>query len=179
MKMKRMKMMMRTAAGLVGVLGLLVTAPLTAQTPAGQRGKAPGKPTGKHVMFAPDDLKWGPAPESLPAGAQAAVLDGDPTKPGLFTIRLRFPGGFSVPPHSHPTDEHVTILSGALMAGMGDKIDESAMQTLKAGSYVKMPARMNHYVRAQGETIIQVVATGPFQVRYVNPGDDPRKKPAK
>src|SRR5688500_373348 len=121
-------MNIRTAAGIVGILGLAATAPLIAQAPA------------KHPVVTPGDLKWGAAPPSLPPGAQAAVLEGDPSKAALFTIRLKFPDGFKVPPHSHPTDEHVTVLAGTLMAGMGDKIDEPAMHTMTVGSYAKMAA---------------------------------------
>jgi quercetin dioxygenase-like cupin family protein len=151
------------------------------QPPAVDKKQPPAPPepkpaAAKHVMVAPGDLKWGPAPPGLPAGAEAAVLDGDPSKPGMFTIRAKLPDGFRVPPHSHPTDEHVTIISGSMMIGMGSKWDDAAMQTMGAGSYAKMPRRTNHYVQAKGETIIQISAIGPFAITYVNASDDPRKK---
>ena len=138
----------------------------------------PGKSQSKHVMVDPATVAWGPGPPALPAGAQAAVLDGDPGKRGMFTLRLKLPDAYVVPPHSHPIDEHVTVISGTLTVGMGDKADQASMQAMPAGAYVKMPARSNHYVRAKGETIIQVMAMGPFEVKYVNPDDDPRKKTA-
>jgi quercetin dioxygenase-like cupin family protein len=130
----------------------------------------------KHVMVAADEVKWGPAPPSLPPGAQAAVLDGDPTKAGLFAVRLKFPNGYTVPPHWHPTDEHLVILSGTLLMGTGPKLDESSMHALAPGAYSKIPRRMNHYVRAKGEVIAQLSGIGPFTVTYVNASDDPRKK---
>jgi quercetin dioxygenase-like cupin family protein len=145
------------------------------QTPQKPVAKKPMAAT-KHVMVSPDQLKWGPGPASLPAGAEVAVIEGDPGKAGLFTLRAKVPDGYTVPPHSHPTDEHITIISGALMMAMGSKMDESAMQTLAAGGYATMPARANHYVRAKGATIIQVSAMGPFEVKYADPKDDPRKK---
>jgi len=132
-----------------------------------------------HVMVAADEVKWGPAPAALPPGAQAAVLDGDPANSGLFVLRIKFPDGYHVPPHSHPTDEHVTVVSGTLMAALGDTVKEADMHALTAGGYAKMPAGSNHYVRAKGETIVQVTGTGPFQVKYANPGDDPRTKTSK
>lgn len=135
-----------------------------------------GAAASQHVMVTPDQLKWGPAPPALPPGAEAAVIAGDPGKPGLFTIRAKFPDGYTVPPHSHPTDEYVTVLSGTLTAGLGDKLDVGAMHTLPAGGFAKMPRRTNHYVRAKGETVLQIQAMGPFELTYVNPGDDPRKK---
>jgi quercetin dioxygenase-like cupin family protein len=163
--------MFAVAAGLLA----LTSGGIAAQAPA-QKKAPPAPPTAKHAIVSADELKWAPGPPSLPPGAQMAVLDGDPGKPGLFTLRAKLPDGYTVPPHSHPTDEHVTVVSGTLMAAMGAKLDEGAMQAMNAGAYTKMPARMNHYVRAKGETILQIVAMGPFAVKYVNPGDDPRKK---
>nr|MDQ3350144.1 cupin domain-containing protein [Acidobacteriota bacterium] len=127
-----------------------------------------------HVMVAADEVKWGPGPPALPPGAQAAALDGDPAKSGIFVIRLKFPDGYRVPPHSHPTDEHVTVISGTVAAGFGDRADDTAMHVLTAGGYAKMPAGENHYVRAKGESIVQIVGMGPFVVKYVNQADDPR-----
>src|SRR5687768_728164 len=66
-----------------------------------------------HVMIAPGDLKWSDGPASLPAGAKIAILNGDPKKEGLFTMRLQFPPGFKIPPHTHPGAEHVTVISGS------------------------------------------------------------------
>jgi quercetin dioxygenase-like cupin family protein len=150
------------------------TAVLSAHQAA--KSKPAAGSSGQHIMVVPDQLKWGPAPPALPPGAQAAVLAGDPSKPGMFVIRAKFPDGYTVPPHWHPTDEYVTVLSGTLMAGLGDKIDPGSMHALTAGGLAKMPKRTNHYVRAKGETIIQVQAVGPFELTYVNPNDDPRKK---
>src|SRR3954471_21026220 len=68
-------------------------------------------------------LKWGPAPAVFPAGAKMAVLQGDPSKSELFTVRLDMPDGYAIAPHWHPTDEHVTVISGKFLVGMGDKSD--------------------------------------------------------
>lgn len=122
------------------------------------------------------DLKWGPAPPAFSAGAQMAVVDGDPTKAGPFVIRAKFPAGFKVMPHWHPTDESVTVISGTLAAGMGEKWDDAAMKTFTAGAFARMPKKSPHYVQAKEETIVQVHGTGPFTLTYVNPNDDPRKK---
>ena len=175
--------MPRVMRAFIGLAAAAVLAAVSSSTIGAQDTKKPSPPQVKapaaaHVIATPDKIQWGPGPASLPAGAQAAVLDGDPTKAGLFVIRLKFPDGFRVPPHWHPTDEHVVVVSGTLRAGMGGKADDAAMQTLAAGSYIKMPRKMNHYVRAQGETIVQVTAMGPFEVTYANPQDDPRKKTA-
>jgi quercetin dioxygenase-like cupin family protein len=105
-----------------------------------------------------------------------AVIDGDPGKPAMFTARLKMPDGYKIPPHWHPTDEQVTVLSGTLKAGSGAKWDDASMRPLVAGSYANMRRKQNHYVMAQGETVVQITAMGPFAITYVNAQDDPRKK---
>ena len=68
-----------------------------------------------HVVVGPDKLSWGPAPPSVPKGAQVAVLSGDPGKSGLYALRLKVPAGYKVPAHTHPTDENITVLSGSII----------------------------------------------------------------
>jgi hypothetical protein len=133
-------------------------------------------PAARHVMVTPADLKWGPAPAVMPAGAQLAVLDGDPSKPGYYSIRLKMPDGYKVAPHWHPTDENIIVVQGVFKIGEGDTFSDSAIHELAAGSFTKMPKRMHHFAAAKGETIVQIYAPGPFVVNYVNPADDPSKK---
>ena len=124
----------------------------------------------------PGGLKWGPAPPSLPRDAQISVLSGNPERPGLFTIRLRTPAGYAVPPHSHPSDEHVTVISGRILFGMGSRANRARATPLVAGGFIRAPARMNHYVFTPARAIIQITAQGPFAVTYANPADDPRRR---
>jgi mannose-6-phosphate isomerase-like protein (cupin superfamily) len=142
----------------------------------------PAKPAAvavtKHTILKASQMQWGPAPDSLPAGAQISVLDGDPSKAGPFVIRLKLPDGYKVQPHWHPSDEHVTVMSGSFMIGLGDTWDDSKITTLGAGGYAKLPKTHHHYAGAKGETILQIHATGPFEITYLNPNDDPRKKTA-
>jgi len=134
------------------------------------------KPAAKaeHVMFSGPDLKWGDAPPSLPSGAKLAVLEGDPGKEGFFAIRLQMPAGYKIPAHTHPTDEHVTVISGTCNFGMGPKYDDAMAKEMQAGAYVVMPAGMQHFAGSKSGCVVQVSSTGPFQVTYVNPADDPR-----
>lgn len=129
-----------------------------------------------HGLYSPSDVTWGPAPASVPPGAQGAILEGDPAKAGPFTLRLRLPDGYRLPPHYHPAVEHVTVLQGTFILGMGDKVDTSKEKPLAAGSFAVMPTGMRHFARAQGETIVQLHGTGPWGITYVNSSDDPRKK---
>lgn len=130
----------------------------------------------KQVLLTPGDLKWGAAPPILPSGAQVAVLEGDPFKPGFFVLRLKFPDGYKIPAHSHPTDENITVIEGLFKAGMGDKLTDSGLHDFPVGSYIKMTKGMHHFAAAKGEVIVQIDGEGPFVVNYVNPNDDPSKK---
>jgi quercetin dioxygenase-like cupin family protein len=128
-----------------------------------------------HTMLTPDAIQWGPFPAGGP-NAQLAVVSGDPGKSGPFVIRIKTPDGFHIPPHWHPGDEHITVISGTLALGMGDRFEEAALHDLPAGSYSMMPKKMRHFALSRGETIVQVHGIGPFKVIYVNPADDPLKK---
>jgi quercetin dioxygenase-like cupin family protein len=163
--------MKRVTNTLIGTVALLSLASVI--TVGGTIGAAAESEHGKAVNA--DTLKWGPAPPSLPKGAQAAVLSGDPSKPGPFTIRLKFPAGFKVPPHNHPTFEAVTLISGAVTIGMGDKLDESKGEKLNPGGFIYLAEKMNHFAIATTGRIVQINSVGPFNVNYVNPADDPRK----
>ncbi len=133
--------------------------------------------TGRTVA-AQSELKWGPAPAVFPAGAKIAVLQGDPGGSAMFTVRLDFPDGYIIPPHFHPTDEHVTVIQGTFLVGMGDKADFAAAKALPAGGFVTAGANMHHFARAKGHTVVQVSAIGPFALTYGDPADDPTRKAA-
>jgi quercetin dioxygenase-like cupin family protein len=120
-------------------------------------------------------LSWGPAPAVFPAGAKMAVLSGDPGKAEMFTVQLAMPDGYRIPPHFHPTDEEVKVLKGTFLVGMGDTLDLSKTNALKAGGSGKVPANMHHYAAAKGATELTVTAMGPFAMTYVNPADDPQQ----
>jgi len=136
----------------------------------------PAKPDTKpmqHAVTHAADTAWGPAPPSLPAGVQAAVLVGDPGKPGVFTIRLKMPPGYRVPRHWHPTDEAVTLIEGDLTLSMG----EAGMAhdgVLAPGDFVNLPAQMHHEASSKGGAVVQVQAVGPFEINYIDPKEDPR-----
>jgi quercetin dioxygenase-like cupin family protein len=123
---------------------------------------------------APPAPKWGPAPAVFPAGAQMEVMQGNPSANGLFTVRLRFPNGYRVAPHTHPTDEHITVISGTFHVGMGKTVDPKQMMTLHTGDFASAPANAPHYAQARGTTVVQVHAIGPFALTYVNPADMPK-----
>ena len=172
--------MQRARTTLIVLAATAAIAAVTAGALTAQEAKPAAQPAeaaAKHVMIAASDVKWGPAPPSLPPGAQMGVLDGDPSVAGQpFVIRAKFPDGYRVAPHWHPTDENVVVISGSFSVGTGDTFNEGTMMALAPGGYAKMPKEVHHYAMAKGETVIQVHGTGPFVVTYVNPTDDPRNK---
>jgi quercetin dioxygenase-like cupin family protein len=129
----------------------------------------------EHATVQPDSLKWSAAPPAFPPGAQIAVLNGDPSKEGLYVLRLKVPSGYKVPAHTHPNDENVTVISGSFNIGMGDKLDQAKSQAVKVGGYAHVPKGMQHFAWFGEDSVIQVHGMGPSAINYVNPADDPRK----
>jgi quercetin dioxygenase-like cupin family protein len=142
------------------------------------QGTAPA-PAPAHRMMAADEVVWGPAPAGLPPGSKMTVLSGDPGQPGPFTARAHMPAGYRIPAHWHSTEENITVLSGSLGMGMGDKFDEAGLRELKAGGFAHMAPNTRHFLLTKEETVIQVHGVGPFSINYVNPTDDPRNAPVK
>jgi mannose-6-phosphate isomerase-like protein (cupin superfamily) len=128
------------------------------------------------VLARPNTI-WTFTEHFIAAGAQLAVIEGDPTATnGDFTIRLKMPDGYKIPPHWHPHQENVTIISGNFKVGMGDKFEEDKMIMFPAGSFTYLDPSMHHYAMASGEVVVQVHGISPLQFNYVNPSDDPSKK---
>jgi hypothetical protein len=127
-----------------------------------------------HVVVPADKVQWGPAPPVLPAGAQIAILEGNPAERGPVTLRLKFPANYNIPAHWHSMTERVTVLSGTFHVGMGDKLDRRASQTLEPGGFVSLPAMMHHFGWTATPTVVQINLEGPFDLFYVNPADNPQ-----
>jgi quercetin dioxygenase-like cupin family protein len=119
-------------------------------------------------------VQWTPAPASQPINAKISLIAGDPGQPGPFTLRLDFPGNTIIAPHTHSKLESITILSGAIYHEIEEKLDKSKGSLLTAGGFISLPADMAHSLWTVKTTIIQVSGTGPFDLHYINPADDPR-----
>ncbi len=109
----------------------------------------------------PDTLTWAPA-AGLPEGAQMAVLYGDPSKEGPFTIRFKFPAGYHIATHSHPTDEFITVISGSGRMAFGEEATEGAAEPLVAGTFTSLPGGAWHQLWIDAETVVELHSTGPF-----------------
>jgi quercetin dioxygenase-like cupin family protein len=132
-----------------------------------------------HVLVSGPEIKWGEPPLVLEKGASFAVISGHPFKPGTFVVRLKMPAGYKIAPHWTPTDEHVTVLSGTLSVGMGEKFAPAAMKDVPAGGSALLRAEIRHFLIAKTAATVEFQGTGPFALTYVNPADDPRTRPTK
>lgn len=158
-------------------LALLVAVPVLALG-GSLRAQAPQRAAheGSMQIYPAADIAWKPGPASLAPGAMFAVLEGDPAKEGLFTMRLQLPDGFQIPPHFHGGVEHITVISGTFHVGMGDTVDRAAAKKMPTGTFGFWPAGMRHFAFTEGATVLQLHGQGPWTITYVNPSDDPRQK---
>ena len=169
-----MKGVIATWMALGGLVALAATPALGQEMEGAHEGHAGPS----HVVVDPGDLEWMPGPASLPPGAQVAVLEGDPSKEGPFTIRLRLPAGYKVQPHRHHAIEHLTILSGRAGIGLGEMWDGQQIRYTGPGGFHVMQAGVAHFAMIEEDSILQVHAMGPWVLEYVSPADDPRNQPA-
>jgi len=130
---------------------------------------------GGHKMVTPDGLMWVDVP-SLSPGAKLAVIEGPLNEAVPFTFRLQFPANYQIPAHWHPAVERVTVISGTVNMGIGDKLDRQKTKPLGPGSMAIMQPKTNHFLWTKEETVVQLNGVGPWGITYVNPADDPRKK---
>lgn len=156
------------------ILVTLISTSIAGAQSAAQSGAAAEKP---HAIVAtPSAIQWGAAPAILPAGAQLAVLEGNPAEKGEFTMRLSMPDGYRIPPHFHPATEHVTVVEGTFNVGMGDTFDAGKLSALPVGTFAALAPGVRHFAMAKGRTVIQLHGIGPWSLVYVNPADDPRNR---
>jgi quercetin dioxygenase-like cupin family protein len=129
-----------------------------------------------HIVLTPEDIRWGACPPAVPPGASCAVIEGSlAAADALFAYRVRMPDNYQIPPHFHPVDEHLIVISGVFNMGHGNK-DLGAPRSMTAGSFIVIPKGMPHFASTKGETIIHVYATGPWGLTYVDARDDPRNR---
>lgn len=129
-----------------------------------------------HISVVPSEIKWVDAP-SIGPGAKLVVLEGDLKQAAPFTFRIKLPPRFKIAPHTHPTFERVTVLSGDFRLGIGEKFDTAKARAYPPGAVTMMPPGMPMFAYTTSkETIVQIHGTGPWGITYINPADDPAKK---
>ncbi|HEX2687931.1 MAG TPA: cupin domain-containing protein [Kofleriaceae bacterium] len=145
----------------IGIAALVATAAL-----AGNAGAEKDK--AGFVRVTPEEVKWTDQPGY--EGVKFAVVQGDPSKPGIYVIRARFSPGTMTRPHWHPEERYVTVLSGTWYTGEGDTFDPDKTVPLKPGSFMLHPAKAHHYDGAKDEeVIVQIIGIGPSKTTLVDP----------
>jgi quercetin dioxygenase-like cupin family protein len=150
--------------GRVSSLLTLAVSLATASMAAAALGKDPSVAP---VALTADEMKWSPQGSLALPGLEQVSLVGDPSKPGPYTIRLKFPAGYKLAPHMHPDPREVTILSGTWFTGYGEKADPSLLKALPAGSFYTEPANLPHFVEVRDAVVIQVSGMGPSGRAFV------------
>jgi hypothetical protein len=135
------------------VLVFISVAALTAQAPA---------PAG-HIMVQPEAIQW----RGAATGLQTAIAEGNPQAQGPFTMLLKLPDGVWIQPHFHNVDKRLIVIKGELLRGHGDKVEAAQTTALKTGGVAVMPAATHHYEGGRGETIVALIANGPFTTTMV------------
>jgi len=120
----------------------------------------------------PSEMSWISQGPLAGPGMEQLNLVGNPLRPGPYTLRLKFPKGLRIAPHTHPDSREVTILSGVFATGYGDAFDSAKLKVLPAGSFYTEPANVPHYIEIEEDTILQVSGTGPSGRKFVNPFDN-------
>jgi hypothetical protein len=125
----------------------------------------------------PEDVDWQPF-AAFPSSVRLAVVAGQPSEAGLYTIRVKVPGGVKLMPHRHSEDRTYTVISGIFYIGLGDEFDAAKLHAYPPGSVIVLPGNTSHFHWAQsGEYVTQVTAIGPLGFAYVDENDDPRARP--
>jgi quercetin dioxygenase-like cupin family protein len=125
------------------------------------------------VALTPGEMKWSSQGGLAAPGMEQLNLVGDPAKPGPYTLRLKFPKGFRIAPHTHPDSREVTILSGTFTTGYGEKFDTDNLKILPSGSFYTEPANVPHYIEIKDDVVLQISGTGPSERRFINPPGSP------
>jgi quercetin dioxygenase-like cupin family protein len=122
---------------------------------------------GGYSIFTPDSIGWRAGPPTLPPGVKVAVLEGNPSEPGPFTMRLWFPAGTRVEPHLHSGVEHATVVSGSVYFALGEVFAQDKLRRLPAGGFFLVHPGVPHFGLVDEDTVIQAHGVGPWQTTYI------------
>jgi len=134
----------------------------------------PGQADFRSIL--PEDIDWKPF-AAFPRSALLAVIVGEPTEAGPYTVRVKVPHGVKIMPHRHNEDRVYTVMSGVFYIGRGDQFDADKLEAHPPGSVIVLPGDTPHFHWAKsGEYVTQVTAVGPISLEYIHTEDDPRNE---
>lgn len=147
----------------------LLAASLIGVSVLGDAADGPASASSGFVRMAPEQVQWQRVPDGF--GARIATIAGDPSKPGLYVQRVRFPPHVMTRPHWHATDRYITVIQGTWFAGTGPTFDPKRAAPMKAGSYMFHPAKALHWdgSNSDEEVIVQVFGIGPLETHPADP----------
>ena len=152
----------------------LMPQPISPQSGKETRSAPAAKAVFKAILS--EDVDW-KAFAAFPPSARLAVVVGQPSQPGLYTVRVKVPHGVKLMPHRHPEDRIYTVISGVFYIGLGDEFDADKLEAYPPGAVIVLPGNTSHFHWAKsGDCITQVSAIGPLGMEYVNTKDDPRSQ---
>ena len=160
---------------LSGVVVVAVGAALMACSDRNQQPASAFTKTGGQLLVRAKNILWSPAPASLPAGAKAALLQGNPTETGRYVIRVQFPANYKIPFHSYANAMDVTVVSGTLYVANTQTFDKKKAFAIKPGDFYHLPARAPQFTFTKGETVLEIHGEGPLKLTYTSSTDDPLK----
>jgi quercetin dioxygenase-like cupin family protein len=138
-------------------------------SPDAAAAKSSSTPPSGALQFDANSVVFRPAPPGMPKGVAMAVLEGDPRQPGIFTLRLKAPPGFLLPPHTHPTEERVTVLAGSIAVGFGGSVERASARKFGVGAFYVTPPGVAHYVFSDEGVTVQITGIGPWKVEPIAP----------
>lgn len=169
---------MQKTLGLAALLGLVFLG-CDPQAQAQSEAQGADNEPARYQSFHPADIQWQPAPPAFERGAEIAILEGDPSVEGeLYTLRLKMPPDYIIAPHAHPVPERAVVVSGDFYLGHDVEVERESAERLDPGTYFTIASEMVHYVMtgSDEETILHITSTGPLELNYVDPEDDPRMR---
>ncbi len=142
------------------------SARLSAATPSSEHAAEPGAsgtPTNSEEQLYPaEELQW----RGGANGVSTAIAEGDPSQAGTFTMMLKLADGAWIPPHFHNVNKRLIVLKGTLLMGTGQVLREDAVKALPTGGVAVVPKTNWHYEGGRGETIVALIAEGPFETTF-------------
>jgi len=154
-------------SGLAFGLGVAALAQTLAEPPTRPATQTVAEP--RAVALTPSEMNWSRGGLAQP-GMEQVNLVGDPAKPGRYTVRLKFPKGYRIAPHSHPDSREVTVLSGVYATGYGETFDSARLKILPVGSFYTEPANLAHFIEIEEDVMLQISGTGPSGRRFIDAG---------
>jgi len=125
------------------------------------------RPQLERMVVTPDELKWSTLAAYAMPGLEQVNLVGDPALPGRYTIRLKFPKGYRIAPHTHPDAREVTVISGTFANGYGDKFDARLLKKMPPGSFYTEPSDVPHFIEVEEDVVLQVTGVGPSGRHFI------------